>query len=189
MSQHQQVMSPTSELSLPHPSMLRRRRTMEHDDDGRLALMPPAEEPRSDELVARAEALEGDGKKEEDEKKEFSTPARSTTGLGNTGTGKTEMEVFKSGGSKESVVEAPKGKPATLAPLAPPAPQVMQPLFTQEQIREAKASARLAPQLFGPGLMPSSSGDDRPTQVSRPAFLEEEEEKREGTRGGKKRRV
>ena len=32
--------------------MLRRRRTMEHDDDGRLALMPPAEEPRSDELVA-----------------------------------------------------------------------------------------------------------------------------------------
>ena len=102
---HQQVMSPTSELSLPHPSMLRRRRTMEHDDDGRLALMPPAEEPRSDELVARAEALEGDGKKEEDEKKEFSTPARSTTGVGNTGTGKTEMEVFKSGGSKESVVE------------------------------------------------------------------------------------
>ena len=159
---------------------------MEHDDDGRLALMPPPEEPRSDELVARAEALEGDGKKDEDEKKEFSTPARSTTGLGNTGTGKTELEVFKSGGSKESVVEAPKGKPAILAPLAPPAPQVMQPLFTQEQIREAKASARLAPQLFGPGLMPSSSGDDRPTQVSRPAFLEEEEERREGKRGGKK---
>lgn len=82
--------------------------------------------------------------------------------------------------------EAPKGRPTALAPLAPPAPQVMQPLFTQEQIREAKASARRAPQIFGPGLMPSSSGDDRPFQVSRPAFLEEEEEKREGKKGGKK---
>ena len=107
---------------------------MEHDD-GCLALPPPAEEPRSEELVVKQEAaaLDGDEKKEE-EKKEFSTPARSTTGLGNTGTGKTEMEVFKSGGSKESVVEAPRGKPAALAPLIPPAPQVTQPLFTQEQI-------------------------------------------------------
>ena len=156
-------------------------------DDGCLALPPPAAEPRSEELVPKQEAaaVDGDGKKEE-EKKEFSTPPRSTTGLGNTGTGRTEMEVLKSGGSKDSVVEAPKGMPTTLAPLAPPAPQVMKPLFSQEQIREAKASARLAPQLFGPGLMPSSSGDDRPAQVSRPAFLEEEEEKREGKRGGKK---
>ena len=91
--------------------MLRRRRTMELDD-GRLALPPPAAEPRSDELVPKQEAaaVDGDGKKEEDEKKEFSTPARSTTGPGNTGTGRTEMEVFKSGGSKESVVEAPRGK-------------------------------------------------------------------------------
>ena len=52
--------------------------------------------------------------------------------------------MFRSGGSKLSAkepTEQPKGRPVTLAPLVPPQPQTMPPLFTREQMKEARAAA------------------------------------------------
>ena len=64
-----------------------------------------------------------------------------------------------------------------LAPLAPPQPQTTQPLFTQEQLRESKAAARKAPQIYGHVQATSSSNEELHLQVKRPAFLKEEEER------------
>ena len=64
-----------------------------------------------------------------------------------------------------------------LAPLAPPPPQTTQPLFTQEQLRESKAAARKAPQIYGHVQATSSSNEELHLEVKRPAFLKEEEER------------
>ena len=108
--------------------MLPRRRTSRagaEDDDPRdeedlqlvgQELVPTEgqpEAPRTDGL----EIVEAAGAKP------LSTPSRSTTGRPDTGTGLTEMEVFKSGGSKvgpKGALEGPTGKPRVLAPLNAP---------------------------------------------------------------------
>ena len=181
----QQDMSPTQQSFSSQPpdssSMLRRRRSM----DPPLALPPSDElEPGRDDAYGGLEVVEvkeEEGKVLEDEKKderkEVSTPNRSTTGPLGSATGPTEGELFKSGGSKGSLRDlGPKGKPMMLAPLAPPQPQTMQPLFTQEQLRESKAAARKAPQIYGLVQSTSSSNEELHLQVKRPAFLKEEEE-------------
>ena len=92
--------------------------------------------------------------------------------------------MFRSGGSKLSAkepTEQPKGRPVTLAPLVP-MQQQMPPLFTKEQMKEARAAARLAPQVFGRTPPPSSS-EEQLEPLQRPAFLQEEEERF----GGKKK--
>ena len=161
--------------------MLRRRRTVEHGPS--LALPPPEED------AARASAEEAGKVKEregvEKDEKGLMTPTRSTTGPPGSATGPTtEMEVFRSGGSKPSAkgsTEHPNGRPMTLAPLVP-LQQQMAPLFTKEQLKESRAAARLAPQVFGKAPPPSSS-EEQGELLQRPAFLQEEEEKF----GGKKR--
>ena len=149
-----------------------------------LALPPSDElEPGHDDAYGGLEVVEvkeEEGKVLEDEKKEekreLSTPNRSTTGPLGSATGPTEGELFKSGGSKESLRDSrPKGKPMMLAPLAPPQPQTTLPLFTQEQLRESKAAARKAPQIYGRVQATSSSNEELHLQVKRPAFLKEEE--------------
>ena len=112
--------------------------------------------------------------------KTLSTPTRSTTGRPDTGTGPTELEVFRSGGSKISpkeALEGPKGKPRVLAPLALPSGQP--PLFTEDQLRSARAQARQAPMLYDTLVPPVSSGDDPSGHVKRPDFMKEEEKRYE----------
>ena len=154
---------------------------MEHGPS--LALPPPEED------AARASAEEAGKVKEregvEKDEKGLMTPTRSTTGPPGSATGPTtEMEVFRSGGSKPSAkgsTEHPKGRPVTLAPLVP-LQQQMAPLFTNEQLKESRAAARMAPQVFGKPPPPSSS-EEQVELLQRPAFLQEEEERF----GGKKR--
>ena len=112
--------------------------------------------------------------------KTLSTPTRSTTGRPETGTGPTELEVFRSGGwkiSPKEALEGPKGKPRVLAPLALPSGQP--PLFTEDQLRSARAQARQAPMLYGTLVPPVSSGDDPPGHVKCPDFMKEEEKRYE----------
>ena len=185
---HEQVMSPTqgdsSSSRAPEMAMLRRRRSSRagaddeelHQEDLQLVgqeLVPAFQQPVApgrDGLEVEVKGLE----------KALSTPTRSTTGRPDTGTGPTELEVFRSGGSKISpkeALEGPKGKPRVLAPLALPSGQP--PLFTEDQLRSARAQARQAPMLYGTLVPPVSSGDDPPGQVKRPDFMKEEEKRYE----------
>ena len=52
-------------------------------------------------------------------------------------------------------------------------------------MREARAAARLAPQVFGKAPSPSSS-EEQMEPLQRPAFLQEEEERFEGKKGRRK---
>ena len=190
---HQQVMSPKLvSTTFDNPAsqhMLRRRRTMEHGDPSQLALPDVANQGAEE----KEERLKEEKKEEikEEMKKGLTTPPRSTTGPPESATGPTtELEVFRSGGSKESMKESAeppnKGRPVTLAPLAPPQLEMMQPLFTKEQMKEARAAARQAPQVFGKAPPPSSS-EEQLELLQRPAFLREEEEERlEGRKGRRK---
>ena len=191
---HQQVMSPKLvSTTFDNPAsqhMLRRRRTMEHGDPSQLALPDVANQGAEE----KEERLKEEKKEEikEEMKKGLTTPPRSTTGPPESATGPTtELEVFRSGGSKESMKESAeppnKGRPVTLAPLAPPQLEMMQPLFTKEQMKEARAAARQAPQVFGKAPPPSSS-EEQLELLQRPAFLreEEEEERLEGRKGRRK---
>ena len=185
---HEQVMSPTqgdsSSSRAPEMAMLRRRRSSRagaddeepHQEDLQLVgqeLVPAFQQP----VASGRDGLEVEVKGLE---KTLSTPTRSTTGRPDTGTGPTELEVFRSGGSKISPKEAlkgPKGKPRVLAPLALPSGQP--PLFTEDQLRSARAQARQAPTLYGTLAPPVFSGDDPPGHVKRPDFMKEEEKRYE----------
>ena len=157
---------------------------MEHGPS--LALPPPEEDAARASAEEAGKVKEREGvEKDEKEEKGLMTPTRSTTGPPGSATGPTtEMEVFRSGGSKPSAkgsTEHPKGRPVTLAPLVP-LQQQMAPLFTKEQLKESRAAARMAPQVFGKPPPPSSS-EEQVELLQRPAFLQEEEERF----GGKKR--
>ena len=114
--------------------MLRRRRTSRagaEDDDPQdeeahqiigqemVAVEVQPEAPRRDGL----EIVEAAGEEP------LSTPTRSTTVRQDTGTGLTEIETL----------EGPRGKPRVLAPLNAPSGQP--PLFSQDQLRSARAQA------------------------------------------------
>ena len=180
---HQQVMSPKQATSAPHLSscMLRRRRSMEHGTS--LALPQPEED------AARASGEEAGKVKEregvEKDEKGLMTPTRSTTGPPGSATGPTtEMEVFRSGGSKQSMkelTEQPKGRPVTLAPLVPPQPQTMPPLFTREQIKSCRPS-RMS------GVWKGATSIVLHSFKKKKKGLKEEEEERKGLKEAMMRR-